>query len=292
MDIGELFENETSRFGDEEYQDTDEHNVQADEAAAAAAAASSSTNSNSSSAAAGQPAAKVQPRIISRAQRLAMKKQQVEQAIINAVANQLEAEEEKLDDQLAKLDNLTTDELDEIRAKRVEQMKRKAQQKEQWLANAHGTMNELHDQKQFFEHVKTSKHVICLFYSKTNKYCDTLNEHLTVLAGKHLECKFLKIHVESAPFLMTRLNIWMIPTLVCATNNKVDRKLCGLDWCAPDGKIDTIVLEKRLFEYGFFEETYMQIDQHFKKYKKAKANQQTSSASKYASDDSDDDLDI
>jgi hypothetical protein len=286
MDIGELFEGDASQFGNQEYQDNDEAHVKAEEEAQAAAAANNNSNTDDNNAN-NLPPAKVQPRIVSRAQRLQMQQMQIQKAIVNAVSATLESQEAKLDSQLDKLENLSKTEIEEIHAKRMDELKRKVVQKEKWLSNAHGLMNEIPDQKLFFQHVKTSKHVICLFYNKSNTYCNDMTEHLTILARKHLECKFLKINVDNAPFLMSRLNIWMIPTLVCASNNKVDRQLRGLDWCAPDGKICTLTLERKLFEFGFLEETYMEMDANFKKYKKTKMNI-NSSAKKYASDSSDD----
>jgi len=55
---------------------------------------------------------------------------------------------------------------------------------------------------------------------------------------------------------MEKLNIWMMPTLVLAKNNKIDRQLMGLDWVASDGILNTLKLEKKLCEFGFFEEEY------------------------------------
>lgn len=134
------------------------------------------------------------------------------------------------------------------------------------MANHHGAVHEIKDQKQFFENVKGSKHVICLFYTKTGKWTKPLQEHLTLIAQKHLECKFLCIEAEFAPFLIERLNIWMMPTLVLAKDNKVQTQLRGLDWVAPDGKIDTEVLEKKLFEYGFLEETYLALEKQIEEF--------------------------
>jgi len=40
-----------------------------------------------------------------------------------------------------------------------------------------------------------------------------MDKHLDILAKKHLETKFIKIHGEKAPFLAEKLKIWMLPTL-------------------------------------------------------------------------------
>lgn len=46
-------------------------------------------------------------------------------------------------------------------------------------------------------------------------------EHLTFLAARHLEARFIWVDAENAPFLTDKLNIWMLPTIVCLKDNKV-----------------------------------------------------------------------
>lgn len=46
-------------------------------------------------------------------------------------------------------------------------------------------------------------------------------EHLTFLAARHLEARFIWVDAENAPFLTEKLNIWMLPTIVCLKDNKV-----------------------------------------------------------------------
>merc|ERR1712154_565520 len=173
-------------------------------------------------------------------------------------------EEAKIDRTMDKISKMDEDDLEELRAKRLEDLKRKQMQRSKWLANNHGTIHELTDQKQFFENVKSTKHVICLFYTKTGKFTKPLQEHLTLIARKHLECKFIEIEASYAPFLIERLNIWMMPTLVLAKDNKVQTQLRGLDWVSPNGKIETLNLEQKLFEYGFLEETYLALEKQTK----------------------------
>ena len=43
--------------------------------------------------------------------------------------------------------------------------------------------------------------------------CNILDSHLEKLAKDHLECRFIKLNVEKAPFLTERLGIRVIPTM-------------------------------------------------------------------------------
>jgi len=200
------------------------------------------------------------PSMMSKQDMQRMQAMKMKMAVNNAVTKILHDEESKLDRKMQKLSKMSEDDLEELRARRLEELKKKQVQRSKWLANNHGRIHEIMDQKQFFEHVKSTKHVICLFYSKTSKWSHVLQEHLTLLAQKHLECKFIQIEAQYAPFLLERLQINLMPTLVLAKENKVSTQLRGLDWCAPDGKIKTLQLEQKLFEYGFLEDTYMALE--------------------------------
>lgn len=186
----------------------------------------------------------------------AQKQMLVNKIVNKTVKNYISNEEQKIDKVIDKLKHLSKDELEELREKRREQLKQKTEQRQKWLAESHGSIQTLQDEKQFFEKIKSTNLVVCMFFSKTSKWCTVMREHLQKLAQYHLECLMLEIDCESAPYLMEKLNIWMMPALLLAKNNKVDRQLMGLDWVAPDGIIDTMRLEKKLCEYGFFEEEF------------------------------------
>ena len=63
---------------------------------------------------------------------------------VTAVAR---AVEDSLDDELHRLETLTEDDLEEVRRKRLEQMKRGAAKRQEWLARGHGTYREVPGEK-------------------------------------------------------------------------------------------------------------------------------------------------
>lgn len=220
-----------------------------------------------------------------RSQIAQMKQMQATKLVTNMVNKMISKKENDIDDQYNKLNKKTKGELEELREKRLDQLKRKADQRERWLSQSHGSMISIKDDKEFFSIVKSSKFVICLFYSRNNKFCTMLQEHLTLLARQHMECKFTQIEAEHAPFLIENLGLWMMPTIVLAKNYKVDRKLIGLDWVSPNGKLETETLEQKLFEYGFLEETYLGIKKQIESVSKYVKNKREES-------DDEDDLDL
>lgn len=84
----------------------------------------------------------------------------VEQAVLS-VAKRLE---DQLDSQLHKLDNLKDDDLERIRQKRIDEMRRQQDQAREWAARGHGVYTELLDEKSFFKEVKGEERVVAHFY--------------------------------------------------------------------------------------------------------------------------------
>merc|ERR1711924_305776 len=59
----------------------------------------------------------------------------------------------------------------------------------------------------------------------------------------HLEAKFIWVDAENAPFLTDRLNIYMLPTIVCIKDNKVHKQHNGLNEIDGSGKYSSGMLE-------------------------------------------------
>lgn len=136
--------------------------------------------------------------------------------------------EDALDDELHKMNNMDQDELENIRRKRLEAMKGDQDKRKKWLAQGHGELRDLSDEKEFFAEMKGEKMMVCHFY-RNNWPCKVMDMHLDMLSKKHLETKFCKIDAEKSPFLTERLKIWMLPTLALVSNSKVVDYVVGFD---------------------------------------------------------------
>lgn len=155
-----------------------------------------------------------------------------QQDILNMVGSNvlatIEAEDEQLNATLAKLDEMKDDELDRLRERRRAQMKKQMEQKQIWKAKGHGEVSELADQHQFFQTTKTSKQVVVLFYTPTNTFGPVIDKHMITLAPLHMETKFCKINAEKAEYLVNKLNVWMMPTIMCIKDQQVVHQFNGL----------------------------------------------------------------
>ncbi len=167
----------------------------------------------------------------------------IEQAVLQT-AKQLENQLDKQIEQY-NVENLDEDDFEQLRRQRLAQLKKQQAERNAWSSNGHGKMNEIPDEKSFFESCKTSRRVVALFSNSSNPYCKILEEHLTRIAQQHMETKFLVINAEKSPFLVDRLKIWMIPTVVLIVDQKTEYSIVGLDELNK-GEYDTKDLEKLL----------------------------------------------
>merc|ERR1711907_732315 len=109
--------------------------------------------------------------------------------------------------------------------------------------NGHGKLDKINDQQEFFAAAKKSNRMVVIFTRNSNKYGKAMLEHAELLAQRHLESRFIWVDAENAPFLTDRLNIYMLPTIVCIKDNKVHKQHNGLNEIDGSGKYSSGMLE-------------------------------------------------
>ncbi|GKV26436.1 hypothetical protein SLEP1_g35735 [Rubroshorea leprosula] len=155
------------------------------------------------------------------------------------------AVEDQIDEEIAALDRLDHDDLEALRERRLQQMKKMAEKRSRWIALGHGEYSEIASEKDFFSIVKASERVVCHFY-RENWPCKVMDKHLGILAKQHIETRFVKLHAEKSPFLAERLKIMVLPTLALIKNAKVDDYVVGFDELGGTDEFSTEELEERL----------------------------------------------
>ncbi|KAL8143730.1 hypothetical protein V2J09_016762 [Rumex salicifolius] len=169
----------------------------------------------------------------------------VKQILENQVLTVVKAVEEKLDDEIAALDRLDLDDIEVLRERRLQQMKKMAEKRNRWVSLGHGDYSEIPSEKDFFSVVKASDRVVCHFY-RENWPCKVMDKHMSILAKQHIETRFVKINAEKSPFLADRLKIVVLPTLALIKNAKVDDYVVGFDELGGSDEFSTEDLEDRL----------------------------------------------
>uniref|UniRef100_A0AAV2K1L9 Thioredoxin domain-containing protein 9 n=1 Tax=Knipowitschia caucasica TaxID=637954 RepID=A0AAV2K1L9_KNICA len=165
---------------------------------------------------------------------------------MDAITKVLEKVEEQVDAELNKLSEMEEDDLERLKQKRLEALKKAQKQKQEWLSKGHGEYKEIPSEKDFFSEVKDSKKVVCHFYRDSTFRCKILDKHLSILAKKHMETKFLKLNAEKAPFLTERLRVKVIPTLALLIDGKTKDYVVGFSDLGNTDEFSTELLEWRL----------------------------------------------
>ncbi|KAL7983798.1 hypothetical protein Chor_000674 [Crotalus horridus] len=201
--------------------------------------------------------------------------------------------EEQLDAEMQKMDQMDEDELELLKQKRLEALKKDQQQKQEWLSKGHGEYREIPSEREFFQEVKGSKNVVCHFYKDSTLRCLILDKHLTILAKKHIETKFIKLNAEKSPFLCERLHIKIIPTLALIKDGKTQDYVVGFTDLGNTDEFTTETLEWRLGYSDIINYSGNLMEPPFESQKKfgtsfTKLDKKTIRGKKYDSDSDDD----
>ena len=170
----------------------------------------------------------------------------MEKAVESTVLQATKVLEEQVDAEIERLDCLEDDDIEQIKKRRLQQMKQQAKQREEWRSRGHGVYTEIPGEKEFFEECKKSEKVVCHFYRDSTWRCKIVDKHLSLLAPKHLETRFLKLSVERAPFLCQRLKIQMLPTIGIVVEGKTKDFIKGFDDLGGKDDFATEMMEWRL----------------------------------------------
>lgn len=177
-----------------------------------------------------------------------------------AILQTAQAQERAIEDEISQYDALLNDDraLEAIRAKRLQELQRGQAQRQRWRVAGHGTYQDLADgqnsrdvARAFFEASKASQNLVVHFYRPSSRYCDIFHAHLEKLAGQHLETRFCKINVEGcdsqdggpASFLVEKLGIHVMPTLVLIKDRKSIHHIKGFDELGGTADFSTKALE-------------------------------------------------
>lgn len=154
--------------------------------------------------------------------------------------------ENQLDNEIERLDNMDSNDLDAIRRDRLAAMKKRQEKRQEWISNGHGEYTELYDEKEFFETTKKSENVVCHFYRDQFVRCKLVDKHLNILAKNHIETKFCKINAEKAPFLTERLKIRILPTISLVKKGKTRDYIVGFSDLGNTDDFSTETMEWRI----------------------------------------------
>jgi len=168
-------------------------------------------------------------------------------------ANQKKDQDEKENQNEAsnnRLDDLDSDEDDDFmaqyRAKRLAEMKVK---QDNVVDRSHGRYMEIKE-SEFLDTVTKSQFAVCHFYHNEFMRCKILDEHFKKIAPQHPECKFVYVDADKAPFFVGKLQVRVLPSIVCFKDGVVIDRVVGFEGLGDSDNFPTINLTKRLVQAG------------------------------------------
>lgn len=148
-----------------------------------------------------------------------------------------EDEDSASDDDEQWLDDLESDPtLEAIREKRLAELKQEHQTIAAQKAKGHGEYRTIAQDDFLPECNTTDSWVVVHFYHEEFEKCKVMDFHLKSIAPQHLECKFLRLSAEKAPFFCTKLKIQTLPTLMVFYDGQAKDRLVGFEGLVVDGE--------------------------------------------------------
>jgi len=141
---------------------------------------------------------------------------------------------------LDELEDSKDPDLMKLREQRIAQMKVEHELMLENKRKGHGELTEI-VQDEFLPSVMGSKRTVCHFYHKDFERCKIMDMHLANLAAVHVETKFVKINAEKCPFFTHKLDIQILPTVVCFFEGitKPGQRLIGFIGLSDEKKFDS-----------------------------------------------------
>jgi len=148
-------------------------------------------------------------------------------------------------------------ELEAIRQRRLHEMRAMQAKTAQQRALGHGEVRTITQDEFLPECTGSSEWVAVHFFHSEFERCKIMDHHLKLIAPTQLNCKFLRMDADKAPFFVQKLNIKTLPTLMVFREGKAVNRLMGFEGLAPNpnepDKWHTKRLERWLARTGAIE---------------------------------------
>lgn len=117
-----------------------------------------------------------------------------------------------------------------------------------------GTYDSVTDEKALMDITTSTKRCIVHFYKPDFNRCRIMDGHLDNLCSVHLEARFVRMNVEHAPFLVTKLNVRVLPCVIGFLDGVSADRIIGFEGVGySEDTFKTADLENRLLEAGVLE---------------------------------------
>jgi hypothetical protein len=140
--------------------------------------------------------------------------------------------------------------LSALRAARLEQLHHEFTQATALRSHGTGTYKTLTTDKEVLDATTDREVTRCIIHFSKADFgrCAVMDSHLERLAGPHYEARFLKVDVESVPFLVEKLKIRVLPCVVGFLDGKSAERVVGFEGLGNGHRFTTEDLEQRFVD--------------------------------------------
>jgi thioredoxin-like negative regulator of GroEL len=110
----------------------------------------------------------------------------------------------------------------------------------------HGSLYHCSHEREIVEATTCTPHLVIHFKDPEFKRCRIMTEHLIKLATLYECTKFMEIRAQEAPFLVAKMNVKVLPCLICVVNAQAVDRIIGFEELGEDDDFETSMLEARL----------------------------------------------
>lgn len=176
----------------------------------------------------------------------------VQAAVLGAAQAVEAAVDAKIDALDAALKNdASGDDLAQLRARRLAQLRADAEARSAWEQQGHGAVHRARSDKEFFDQARGAQRcVACFVRSSASRPCDAMERLLSQLAPRHLEARFVMVDAERCPFLADRMRVTVLPTVAALVEGKAEGYQVGFDGLEGGERCSAAALEARLVDLG------------------------------------------
>lgn len=112
----------------------------------------------------------------------------------------------------------------------------------------HGRYIEIKEEKEVIQITAKAKLSVVHFFHEDFEKCKTMDQKLDELSSKYFSTRFLRVNVANVPWLVTRLEIKVLPCVVGFLDGVLKERIIGFEGITDksSNEINLLALESRL----------------------------------------------
>ncbi|KAI0068785.1 thioredoxin-like protein [Artomyces pyxidatus] len=109
----------------------------------------------------------------------------------------------------------------------LKELQREMELMKQMREDMHGKYSEITEEKEVIRTSAKEPRCVVHFYHSNFRRCEIMDKHLAAIAPKYFSTRFIRVFVESVPFLVEKLGIKVLPCVICFVDGvSKDRCAC------------------------------------------------------------------